>query len=467
MKVPSLRNIELKDFINAPLSLIQENEFVYFSLPKNSVITNKNLIKNALSILNNITTHVFASLESADDLGAFLTSNDQCLPSMIGVKLVIGPYKQFSRGNSTFFNDCYHETIEQFEKLTKLTPSNVKLIPEIAFAENDVQVGPTICKLFEEFKLPFLFISISGPPTKSKIYQIQKVFEYLRLRGLKEKIYFSFSNAFLEEWNIKTFNTFSGMRMVHIDLSNKCTHSCVFCGVWGPEFLDRVKEENGGRLPPASIEFMNRQMPLEIAKKILSQLPETITEVQFGGAGDPLTHPNWLEIVCGFRKKGIRVEILTNLDCITPDQLETLHTFSKPQYGMHLYVNLSAGNRTTYSIIRPRQGEHVFDHVLKNVAHLSDLKNKEGFGADLTLLHVINKHNYQDMSEMVSLGHKYNARVWLKPLEVHSEIHKQYEIPSTEKKAYQETLQTAILLAKQLGVELIHDSLNYFKGEQI
>lgn len=462
-----MRNIELRDFINAPLSLIQQNEFVYFSLPTGSVAGNKTLVRNALQILTNKTTQLYVSLESPSDFSTFLELNQQALPPMIGVKLSIGAYKQFSRGNSTFFNDSHLETIENFHKLKKMTPANVLVIPEIDFSESDIQVGPTICELFDEFKLPFLFISIAGAPTNAKVAQIQKIFEYLRLRGLKKKIYFSFSNEYLEEWNIKTFNTFSGMRMVHIDLSNKCTHSCVFCGVWGPEFIDRVKSDAGGKIPPASVEFMNKQLPFEMANKILSELPETVSIVQFGGVGDPLTHPNWHEIVCSYRQKGIRVEILTNLDCVTLEQLEVLHSLSRAQYSMHLYVNVSAGNRKTYSIIRPRQNEQVFDHIMKNVKFLSDLKKRDGFGVDLTLLHVINKNNYLEMSEMVSLGNKYNTRVWLKPLEVHSEIHKQFEIPSAERAPYSESLKNAIILSKELDVELIHDSLNYFKGETI
>ena len=462
-----MQSVNLSSFITFPLSLIAENEFLYYSLPNNSVNTNKNLIRESLSILNKKTKRLFISLESSDDLGTFLNFNSNNLPSMVGVKLSVNEYKKFSMGNDVQFNNCNFDTIANFQNLKKITPTQVDLIPEIDFTTNVVQVGPTIYKLFEEFNLPFLFISLNGPPTSSKVLEIKKIFEYLRLRGLKKKIYFNFNNQFINEWNIKTLNTFSGMQMMHIDLSNKCTHSCVFCGVWGPDFIENVKIDNAGKIPAQFSEFMNRQISMDIINQILADLPETVDKIQFGGVGDPLTHPHWQDIVLSFRKRGIRVEILTNLDCINDTQLETLHNHSRSKYSMHLYVNLSAGTSKTYSIIRPRQDEKVFIRILKNIEFLKTLNARDNHGVCITMLHVINRYNYRDMSEMVKLGHQHKSRVWLKPLEVHSEIHKRFEIPSEEKHDYLRTMQEAISLAKELDVELIHDSINYFKGEKI
>jgi MoaA/NifB/PqqE/SkfB family radical SAM enzyme len=195
-------------------------------------------------------------------------------------------------------------------------------------------------------------------------------------------------------------------------------------------------------------------------------LPETVVEVQFGGVGDPLTHKNWLEIITSFRARGIRVEILTNLDCITVEELDILHSNSLPQYALHLIVNLSAGNRQSYSIVRPRQSMQTFDRIIGNIEYLSALKKRDGHGVDITLLNVINKYNFQDMCEMVELGHLYNSRVWLKPLEVHSELHRRFEIPTSEMKTYNQLIQNAISLAKKYQIELSYDSLYYFKGEQ-
>lgn len=462
-----MRSINLNEFLSAPLHLIAENEFIYFSLPKDAPLSNKTLVKKALDIINAKTSRLHVSVKSANDLQSLLANHQERLPKMIGVELKLGAYKLFDRGSEIQFNDSHLEVIELFKSLSKTLPQNHTLIPEIDFDEEYRQVGPTLTALFEEFELPFAFIKIEGEPTVKKIEHIKKVFQYLQIRGVKNKIYFSFNNPHLQEWNIKSFNTFSGMKMLHIDLSNKCTHSCLFCGVWGPQTIDQVKNENAGQIPLGSVEFMNRQMPVATAIKILEQLPETVDEVQFGGVGDPLTHPEWLTIVKAFRKRGIRVEILTNMEYPNQHQLEELHTYSKTQYGLHLYINISAGNRATYSIIRPRQGHEVYDRVFKNIETLSELKKRDHYGVGMTLLHVINVHNYRDMKQMVELGHQYKTRVWLKPLEVHAEIHRNYEIPLEQKNQYEACLQAAIVRAKELDVELIYDSLNYFKGEQI
>ncbi len=454
---------ELKDFIKLPTSVIQKNEFIYFSLPKNSINSNKNLIRESLKILNEKTSRLYVNLEEANDFENFIAQNLENLPTMIGIKLFLGDYKQFSRGSGISGNDSNLELIQKFENLVQFTPKNISLIPELDFTDNEIQVGPTIYSLFQKFNLPFLFISISGPPEAEKVKKLRNIFDYLKLRGLKNKIYFTFSNEYRSEWEIKTFNTFSGMQLVHIDLSNKCTHSCVFCGVWGPEFIEKTKKESGGKMSSASLEFMNRQLPIEVANRVLSELPETVTGVQFGGVGDPLTHSNWLEIIQNFRHKGIQVEILTNLDCENQNDLKNLHLLSNPAKSIQLLVNLSAGNRKTYSIIRPRQSEQVFDKIFKNIEFLNELKNSDGYGVSFTFIHVINKLNYLEMEEMVLLGKKFNARVWLKPLEIHSETHNHYAITPNEKIAFKNSLQAAVDLAKKINVDLIHDD-QYFKG---
>lgn len=462
-----MQSINLENFISRPLNFIQSNEFVYLSAPKDSPVKNKNLLRNCLKILNKKTSRLFLSLTSVEDFESIIADAHEELPPYIGVTIPIGDYKEFSRGNDILNNDSNEDFLSTFRRLNQSLPKNLKLIPIMDFTDNSIQVGPTIFNLFKEFDIPFLVINVDEIPTTMKIDQIKSIFNYLKLRGFKKKIYFPFSNPNIEEWNMKTFNTFSGMRMMHIDLSNKCTHSCVFCGVWGPDFLENELKNSNGKLTPNSTEFLNRQMPIEIVSKILTEMPETIYEIQFGGVGDPLTHPNWLEIITKFRSRGIRTEILTNLDISDKNKLKTLSDYSNTHYGVKLYINLSAGTKETYHIVRPRQATTVFERVIDNIKFLNSFKSSEHIGANITLLHVINSLNFHEMVKMVEMGHNLKARVWLKPLEVHSEIHRKFEIQLNQKDEYLKILNDAIALSKKLDVELIYDSLNYFKGEQV
>lgn len=447
-----MRCIELKKFLDFPFTLVKKNEFIYFPIPSNSTKTSAKLIQKIAGILSNKTTQLFISTDNESDFNNILQSKVSTTSFYIGVKISILDSDTNSVG-----------ALGQFNQYKAKTPQQIILIPEFEFSNNFQLISDSIVQFFNEYKLPFLFINIHGPPDNVKINNLKNIFYSLRLEKLQKKIYLTFSNPYLNEWNIKTFNTFSGMRMAHIDLSNKCTHSCVFCGVWGPDFIENSKKIGGGKLPDSNIEFMNRQMPLETSNKILSQLPETVSLVQFGGVGDPLTHPHWLEIVTNFRDKGIKVEILTNFDGLNENQLKQLHALALPRYTMHLIINLSAATSETYSIVRPRQSKKTFEDILKNLSYLTNLRDINKYGVDLTFLHVINKYNFKEMVEMVEQAHKFGSRVWLKPLETHSDIHNRFSIPTNELGLYSEIRERAINLAEKLKVEISYDSENFLK----
>ncbi|MFA6237016.1 MAG: SPASM domain-containing protein [Bacteriovorax sp.] len=445
--------------LNAPIQLkideIQSNEFVYLKLPE--VLYSD--ITSTATLLNSLTKKTDRLFFSIDDLSEFHRAPeyaDQFPVAWFGISVPVGSNRQGFKSEYTIYSNVDSLSLDFFQAEKSKFKDQHKVIPEFRLTENHYQLGPTIAEFFERYKLPFAFISIEGAPDQERIQYFRETFETLRIKGFKSKIYFSFNNPYLDEWNIKTRNTFSGIQTVHIDLSNKCTHSCVFCSLWGPEFIDAMKSQTAdGILAPEIVNLMNCQMPYERAVEILESLPETIQSVQFGGAGDPLTHPRWLDVLSRWRSRGPSIEVLTNFEYPSFEQLESLHQLSRGGRTFDFMVNVSAATPEVYKTVRPRQSASTFEKVISNIRYSKNLQKRDGHGVSFTMIHIINVHNFREAVKMVELAHELNTGVWLKPLEVHSEIHKKYSVPKIDYPLFQQIIKQALKRADELKVRVV------------
>lgn len=444
--------------LNAPFNLkideIQKNEFVYFK-PSLDTHLDDESIDTILDSLTKKTGRLFFSLDGLEKFPRIGEHESKYPVRWFGVPVFVGSNQSGVKSNQTVYSNIDPLSLNIFESQKNKFINQEKVIPEFVLSENHYQLGPTIIEFFKRYKLPFAFIRIEGRPTEQAVGYYREVFESLRLNGFKEKVYFSFNNPHLDEWNIKTYNTFSGLSAVAIDLSNKCTHSCVFCGLWGPEFIDEMKSKNKNNVLPSEMaNLLNLQMPYVKAIDILESLPDTIKSVQFGGAGDPLTHPQWLDIISSWRSRGVALEVLTNFEYPTHEEIDVLHSLSKGRR-FDFMVNVSAATPETYKIVRPRQSTAIFEKVISNIRYSKNLKNRDGHGIRFTMIHVMNKHNFREAVEMVELAHELGASVWLKPLEVHSINHQKYSIEKEDLFLFQKTMASALKRADELEVKII------------
>ncbi|MBC7430357.1 MAG: hypothetical protein H7336_17215 [Bacteriovorax sp.] len=355
----------------------------------------------------------------------------------------------------TIFSNVDVEAVKKFEMIVRQVKYQGSVIPELAFF-SDHMLGPTIWEFFQRFNLPFLFLRVSDSPNAQEVLRVKEAFEYLRIRGFKKNIYFTFDNPCWDEWNKKTLNTFSGISTVHLDLSNKCTHSCVFCGLWGPDFIEETKKNSeGNKLSDSMKNFMNKQMSHEKAIEVLKSLPFTVREVQFGGAGDPLTHPNWLDIITRWRSRGMDMEVLSNYEYPSIADLDLLHRLGRGEKKFRFIVNISAATAEVYKLVRPRQTKEVFDKVISNIRYSAMLRNRDGYGVDIVMLQIINLYNYKEAVKMIELAAELGVAVWLKPLEVHGPIHKKFTIPFEDYDEFKIIMSRVLAKAEELKVKLL------------
>ncbi len=349
--------------------------------------------------------------------------------------------------------DRFHAIKTEFGK-------NLLVIPEVII-EEDINsmdgIGIDLMNL-AHLGCPWIFLSVQGPPTDKKASKLRDCFNYLEMRGFPETdIYFSFNNPDHFAWTLKTECHFSGPSYVHMDISNKCTHSCLFCGLYSPIIIKENRKKSGGQLNENLIKFMAAQLPYEKAIEILESLPVFTRQIQFGGAGDPLTHLHAIEFIEIARNKGISVEILTNMEYFNANHLSLLTQLgSDTGNGIRIIANISAASANTYVQIRPKQTEKQFEKVIENLSQFKLLREKNnGKGVFVTFMSVMNRLNYLEASEMVQLAWELGAeRIWLKPLEIHDPSHIHLLPLKEEKSEYRHALMQAVHLADRIGIHV-------------
>lgn len=348
--------------------------------------------------------------------------------------------------------------VSRFQALVKKWSGRFRIIPEIELGEELTLLGPTLMEL-SQTNPPWCVLAVDQPPDETKIRNLQNCFEYLQIRNFPHiDIHFSFIHPDRMKWKLQSSCFLSGPEYVHIDLSNKCTHSCKFCALYAPDALEEQKQLSDGKFNPTFLKFISAQLPFEKAAEIIESLPDSVEVIQFGGAGDPMTHPNAIEVIALARERAFAVEVLSNMEYFKEGDLEQLTALGGISPGDLCFVaNVSAATPETYVLTRPRQTEKTFHKVMDNLKKLTALRKRNGnSGAQFTLMCVLNQINFHEAPLFVKLASEIGARnVWLKPLEVHHHLHYGLLPPKEKQSIYRQTLGEALRLADELGMPIV------------
>jgi len=348
--------------------------------------------------------------------------------------------------------------MEEFVNIKKSYSHHyLNTIPEIVIDNAGSWLAPLLWEL-SQMDIPFIGLHSKENPQHHTVKTLQDSFEYLQIRqGAKKNIHFLPDQSYWQQWNAASLNPFSGPSQVHIDISNKCTHSCQFCGVYSPQVIQIEKDKNGGTLSPDHIRQMNSQISREQFLSIFKDQSLNLKFIQFGGAGDPLLHPNIFEFISTVRNQGIGLEILTNLEYLDPESLQKLHSWGGPhQYDLRLIVNISGASEETYLKTRPRQSPKTFAKVINNIKTLCDLRTQyKGWGAHITMMCVLTQDNFHEAVEFISLAHELGVnQVWFKPMEIH-DIYQKELLPTKDQiPNYEKVLLQALQLADHWGIDV-------------
>jgi MoaA/NifB/PqqE/SkfB family radical SAM enzyme len=177
---------------------------------------------------------------------------------------------------------------------------------------------------------------------------------------------------------------------VEIDLSNRCSHGCVWCHyahthTRGP--LAQKGDKPGGRIAGGDL------MSPILAAKILRQMKAAgVESVTWTGGGEPTLHPDFDDIIEVAARQNLKQGLYTHGGHITPERallLKRNMTF--------VYISLDECRPETFN---RSKGVNRFENVIANTKMLIA---SPGF-ATVGIGFLIHSGNWQDIPAMVDLG---------------------------------------------------------------
>jgi MoaA/NifB/PqqE/SkfB family radical SAM enzyme len=344
---------------------------------------------------------------------------------------------------------------------------DLPIIPEVKFdVMNATHLSSTIQQIlklgFEEVHLrPLNEFSATVIKALRKIYlELQ-----LNVDLKRNRVNLSPLLPVAKAWSINTLSSQGYLRHLHIDLSNKCTHSCNFCGLYANEAM-RLNRQKNGKLHPEIVQVMKQEADGERIQKLIDELPWSVEFVQFGGVGDPLLHSKAVDLIVAARERGIHVEVLSNLEYLDDQQVDRISEVGNHcSPSVNIVVNISGPDEETYLKTRPRQTAKNFERVIRNLERFADFRKSRGYGVELVLMQVVTNENYRSVVDMAQLAVRFGAKsVFFKPLEIHSPFMRDQALNLEQRQECLELLEVARHLAKSAGVE-IKGEKNLFAAE--
>ncbi len=170
-------------------------------------------------------------------------------------------------------------------------------------------------------------------------------------------------------------------KTVEFFISNLCNHSCIDCH---SQVLRR---------------FNPKFLELEKFKEIIDEISKLGVEgIEISGGGEPLLHPNLIEMIGYANFKKIKVGLITNGIDIKKNMIKSLVSGL-----LFIRFALDAAKRKTYQRIH---GKDDYYKLLDNIRNLVDEKKRKNSEITIGLKFLISKINYQEISEGVILAKK-------------------------------------------------------------
>jgi wyosine [tRNA(Phe)-imidazoG37] synthetase (radical SAM superfamily) len=359
-------------------------------------------------------------------------------------------------------NDSQNIAIEKIRSIAKTFEKIHNTQPEVGFGFvlKFEKVLPTFSNTLLAAAKSGSKLNVLLPLAQDKALatQVSKAFDFLRYLGVKT--FFPIAPWILSFgwWQTNIRSPYLGPRVFDIDISNRCNHSCHFCGLYSSEAVDEMKAKSNEKGWQDYLKLKSQIIDREQFHRTLDTLPITVRDMQFGGAGEPTLHPNFIEFVERVRERGINLEILSNLSINNDREIEKLHSLGGKRWdNLHFFVNLSGPDPETYVATRPKQTAKDFHLVVKNLKRLTELREKNGNeGVFFTLQMVLTNRNFRKCKEFVELAKEVGAlRVFLKPMVITANSH-YLQLPSKdEMKEYDYEIRQAKEMAKNMSLEIL------------
>jgi len=188
-----------------------------------------------------------------------------------------------------------------------------------------------------------------------------------------------------------------GPQIVQLDLTDACNNNCVGCWARSPFLRDGDRYDT----------LRKGALDLPFVRQLIPALVELrVRELFLGGGGEPLCHPDVLEVIKLAKDAGLSVTLNTNFTLADAELIDAL-----VDCGLDLLVvSLWAADGETYARLHPNKTEATFRHLTENLQALHRRKTESGGDKPrVKIYHVINTANYEQIPQMVEHGREVGA----------------------------------------------------------
>ncbi len=180
-------------------------------------------------------------------------------------------------------------------------------------------------------------------------------------------------------------NAFIGPRVMVIDPHHRCNTNCTHCWVHTPG-INHSKE------------FLDMTFPMDRFKRMIDDAAELKVEtIILQGDGEPLLHPNTIDMLRYARKKGLDCRFFTNGILLSERIAKIVVEIGVKE----IYCSFPAGSPETYKLINPIQKPATYHKVVGNLKRLMEIKRASGKQDPRVIVtHVIHTQNHHELVKM-------------------------------------------------------------------
>ncbi len=188
---------------------------------------------------------------------------------------------------------------------------------------------------------------------------------------------------------------YKGPEWVQIDLTNDCNNNCIGCWCNSP----LLKERRMGA------EAKGKSLPYQKVKEFIDEIRGMGTRrIVFSGGGEPLMHPEALEILRHAKARGMNCQLHTNFTLV--DERVAMDLVNT---GLdYLTVSLWAATGKTYAATHPNTTEETFYKIVEMLRFFSSIRKKK-WAPHIRLHNVITNLNYREILWMAGLVKEVGA----------------------------------------------------------
>lgn len=175
---------------------------------------------------------------------------------------------------------------------------------------------------------------------------------------------------------------------VRIKPINACCHDCYFC-VYNSKYSSMHNNMK-------KVDMLSKDKLLEIVSDFKKMDVKAVT---FSGGGEPLMHPNIVEVMNSVKNNNIDLSIITNGQLLSDDRAVALAN------AKWVRISMDYWNREGFKNSRSKN-DKLFDNIVDNINNFAEIKE---YNCDLSVNYIITKSNYNTI---------YEAARFLKDLKV-------------------------------------------------